>query len=436
MAPKTLASFAHALSVAHDLDAALVALGESLAESDRAAQVALLRLDAKRKMLTDALHVHGLKVESLPLETTFDHLPATARPAIETGGAFVDLGDKSTEYLRLLGFTPFPDGGLLSLRGLRHDGMLVGVLALQESRRIFGSRTAERFAPSVALFELAFFHYLEREARDEAVQTLESVMQRVHSEYDRRLSGMEGELAKARDEVKKGGSVDPVQVVQFEREAANAREEARKAARRADKVELQVSAAVGQLEQVHLELHRRSESLRQKTRTIYLIDRMLGLDAEAEDPRTLAEGLLTLAGDDMQAQRSSLMLVEPGTDLLYLAALRGVAPSVEVGQRVPLGSGVAGKVARTRETLLVQDVDDAKSHALLQDEFFTTGSFISTPLVYRGELVGVMNLTNRARFGVFVEDDVERVRILAMVLSLIAVHSRLPERLLETLGVR
>ena len=82
----------------------------------------------------------------------------------------------------------------------------------------------------------------------------------------------------------------------------------------------------------------------------------------------------------------------------------------------------------------MQDVNDARAHALLHDEFFTTGSFICTPLVYRGELVGVMNLTNRARFGIFVEDDVERVRMLALVMSLIAMHSRLPVRLLESLS--
>ena len=435
MAPRTLASFAHALSVAHDLDAALVALGESLVDVDRAAQVALLRLDGKRQMLEDALHVRGLEIEPIRLETTFDHLPATARPGIETGGAFIDLGDKSTDYLRLLGFTPFPDGGLLSLRGLRHDGQLVAVLALQESRRIFGSRTAERFAPSVALFEIAYFRFIEREARLEAVQTLESVMQRVHVEHDKRLGKLEGELVKAKDEVRRStGTVDPTQFVHLEREAAHAREEARKATRRADAVDQQVGAAVGQLEQAHLELHRRSESLRQKTRTIYLIDQMLGLDAGADDPRKLAEGLLTLAGDDMQAQRCSLMLVEPDSGQLYLAAMRGVAPNVEIGMRVPLGTGVAGKVARSRETLLVQDVNDARAHALLHDEFFTTGSFICTPLVYRGELVGVMNLTNRARFGIFVEDDVERVRMLALVMSLIAMHSRLPVRLLESLS--
>ena len=154
MAPRTHAQFAHALSVAHDLDAALVALGEALADVDRAAQVALMRLDGKRAMLEDALHVRGNTIERIRLETTFDHIPPTARPNIESGGGFVDLGDKSTDYARLFGFTPLPDGGLLSLRGIRHEGQLVAVLVLQESKRIFGARTAERFAPSVALFDI------------------------------------------------------------------------------------------------------------------------------------------------------------------------------------------------------------------------------------------------------------------------------------------
>jgi hypothetical protein len=66
----------------------------------------------------------------------------------------------------------------------------------------------------------------------------------------------------------------------------------------------------------------------------------------------------------------------------------------------------------TREPLLVQDVTDGAMHPLLRDEYLTTGSFISFPLVYHGELLGVVNLTNRAKRGVFIEEDVERVRLL------------------------
>ena len=45
-------------------------------------------------------------------------------------------------------------------------------------------------------------------------------------------------------------------------------------------------------------------------------------------------------------------------------------------------TGVAGKVAATREPILVQDVTEVRDHPLLKDEYFTSGSFISFPLVY------------------------------------------------------
>jgi putative methionine-R-sulfoxide reductase with GAF domain len=436
MPPRTLASLAHALSVAPDHDASLVALAEALIELDRAAAVGVLRYDLRRELFDELAVVEDNRVRRSRVDTTFDHLPPAIQPAVRGGGQFVDLGDKSADYARLFDLPQVPDGGMLSLRGLHVDGQLAAVLALQESKRIFGARTAERFAPSVALYELAYGRLVEKDGREEAGRTLEGVMQRVHAEYERRLSELGIELRKARSEAEQTGGRDTTRLLEAEREAVRLTEELRRATTRASKVEQQVAAAVGQLEQAHVELHRRSESLRQKTRTLYLLDRMLSLDGAADDPRRLADGLLNLAGEDMQAQRCSLMLLEPGTETLVLSAVRGVAPNVALGERVPIGRGVAGRVAASREPLLVQDVSDATAHPLLQDQFFTTGSFISCPLVYRDELVGVLNLTNRARFGVFVEEDVERVRLLALVTALICVNSRLSERLIPALSVR
>lgn len=430
MPPRTLASLAHALSVAPDLDAALVALGEALAEVDRTSTVALLRYDGRREMLSDRLTPAGGGIERSAVETTFDHLPPPVRLAVASGGQFVDLADQSEEYARLFRLRPQPEGGWLSLRGVRADGHLTAVIALYEPKKIFGTRASERFAPSVALFELAHARFAEREAREEAVHTLEDITQRVHGEYVRKLAVLEQQLTQAR------GGADPAQAIALEREAARAQEEARKSARRAQAVEQQVLAAVEQLEKAHVELHRRSESLRQKTRTLYLIDRVLSLDSGADDPRQLVDGLLSLVGDDMQAQRCSLMLRAPEPDHLYLAAARGLAPNVSEGARVRIGEGVSGRVAAAREPLLVMDVADAQAHPLLRDQYFTTGSFISFPLVYHDQLVGVVNLTNRAQRGVFVDEDVERVRILALVISLVATRARLAERLVETLGVR
>jgi signal transduction protein with GAF and PtsI domain len=229
--------------------------------------------------------------------------------------------------------------------------------------------------------------------------------------------------------------VDPERIVSLEREVAKAMEDARRASKKAAAVEATVGAAVEQLELAHVELHRRSEALRQKSRTIYLIDRVLTLDALTDDPREMVNGLLTLVGDDMGAQRCSLLLRAPEDDALYLAAARGIPTNVPEGHRIYFGQGVAGKVASTRQPLLVQDVAEAKNHPLIRDELFTTGSFISFPLVYHGYLVGVVNLANRSMHGIFVDEDIERVRLLGLVISLVATQAKLAERLFDTISV-
>jgi signal transduction protein with GAF and PtsI domain len=168
-----------------------------------------------------------------------------------------------------------------------------------------------------------------------------------------------------------------------------------------------------------------------------LIDRVLTLAAASEEPRRLADGLLALVGDDMQALRCSLFLTVPGdATRLYLAAGRGLAPHITLGSRITVGEGVAGAVAQSREPMLVVDAGDAASQPLLGDEYLTTGSFISFPLVLHDELVGVVNLTNRAQRGLFVEEDVERVRLLGLVISLVASEAQLPERLMGAIGER
>jgi len=438
MPPRTLASLAHALSVAPDLDAALVALGEGLAELDRTAQIALLHYDARRDMIRDRVQPIDGRIDRLSVETTFDHLPQSVRGSVTTGGQFIDVQEQPSEFGRMFGLRMLPEEAFLALRGLRFDGGLVAIIVMYEAKKFFGTRATERVAPAVALFELAYARFAEREAREEAVRTLEDVTQRVHEEYIRKLGAMEKELFETKEHAARdaGGTVDGERFLALEKELARSAEQLRKATRRADAVEHQAGAAVGQLEQAHIELHRRSENLRAKTRTLYLIERVLSIDAENDDPQQLVDGLLALVGNDMQAQRCSLMLRAPEPGALFLAAARGVAPNVQMGARSTIGKGVAGLVAANREPILVEDVTEAHGHPLLKDAFFTAGSFISFPLVYHDELVGVVNLTNRAHEGVFLEEDIERVKLLGLVISLVASHARLPERLIDLIGAR
>src|SRR5678809_1041589 len=101
MPPRTLASLAHALTVSADPDAALAALGEALAEVDRFAQLALIRYDERREMLTERVLLVGGRASAVALDTTFDHLPNRERTAIAAGGQFVDFGESADEFARL-----------------------------------------------------------------------------------------------------------------------------------------------------------------------------------------------------------------------------------------------------------------------------------------------------------------------------------------------
>lgn len=402
-------------------------------DGDRSAVLALLRYDGRKEMLRERLTPTGGHVESGTVDTTFDHLPPNVRTLVSGGGQFVDLGERSAEYARLFGLSPFGDGGLLSLRGLTTDGHLSAVLVLYEQKKMFGTRTSERFAPSAALFDLAFARFADREARDEAVNTLEAVTQKVHGDYLTKLGELEHELTVTKEHAS-SGEHDATNRVHLEQELRNAQENARRAAHQRNSLEQQLMSAVGQLEQAHIELHRRHEALRQKTRTLYLLERALALDNVTGDPGPLVDGLLAMVGDDMQAQRCSMMLRAPEPESLYLAAARGLMPSVQLGQRTKFGKGVAGIVATTREPLLVQDVADGAMHPLLRDEYLTTGSFISFPLIYHNELLGVVNLTNRAKRGVFIEEDVERVKLLGLVISLMVTRAQLVDRLLQSIN--
>lgn len=439
MPPRTLASLAHALSASSSLDAALVALGEALEDIDRSARIALMRYHPRKKMLRDALVPNATGgVDKVAIGTAFEHLPPKFRNEIVHGGRFADFGDDSEQYARLLGLSDSVDGGMLALRGLTADGTLAAVLALYEPRRIFGTRVMERFAPAAALFDLAFARFAEQEARQEAVRTLESVTERVHADYLEKLHTLETQMHKLEQQrqamlTPSGVPVMPEQLLALEQEAAKRREQARRATHRAKMLEQQAAAAVEQLERAHIELHRRSETARQKTRSLYLVERVLSLDASTDDPRKLADGMVALLGDDMQAQRCSIVLRAPEPETLYLAAARGLPPDVPRAQRIRIGEGVAGKVAARREPVLVRDVADTTQHPYLKDEYFTTGSFISFPLVYDDMLIGVVNVTNRAQRGVYIEEDVDRIRMLAMLIALIAANAQLPDRLLAAL---
>ena len=112
MPPRTLVSLAHALSAATDLDAALVALAEGIADTDREARIALLRLDARSGLVRERALATGGRVVREPLETALEQLPRRILQTLNAGGILADLADESPEFAGMFALPMPEDGGL------------------------------------------------------------------------------------------------------------------------------------------------------------------------------------------------------------------------------------------------------------------------------------------------------------------------------------
>jgi two-component system, OmpR family, sensor histidine kinase KdpD len=101
------------------------------------------------------------------------------------------------------------------------------------------------------------------------------------------------------------------------------------------------------------------------------------------------ETILRSAMDLLTGESGSIMLLETSDDLVAVLA-RG--NDIAVGMRVRVGSGIAGRVAATREALLIEGQADPSQFPGLTQREQQVVSALSVPLVSRDQLFGVPNV--------------------------------------------
>ena len=128
---------------------------------------------------------------------------------------------------------------------------------------------------------------------------------------------------------------------------------------------------------------------------------------------------VTLGGD-----RVSILLVDRDKKILVVRAAVGYANEV-YDMRIPIGNGITGWVAAHRRTLRVNNV--------LQDTRYIEGSpntrsEIAIPLLYRSELLGVLNVESE-QLSAYAESDEELLGTLGGSLAAIIANARLLEQI-------
>jgi putative methionine-R-sulfoxide reductase with GAF domain len=143
------------------------------------------------------------------------------------------------------------------------------------------------------------------------------------------------------------------------------------------------------------------------------------------DEEELLAALLERVRNVLGVDTAAVLLLDRSARELIATAASGIEEEVRQGVRIPLGAGFAGRVAASREPVILNRVD----HTTVRNPLLVARgirSLLGVPLVAAGAVIGVLHvgsLTDR----VFGAEDVELLR-LAADRAAFAVHSMMAKK--------
>jgi PAS domain S-box-containing protein len=135
----------------------------------------------------------------------------------------------------------------------------------------------------------------------------------------------------------------------------------------------------------------------------------------------------------MQAEASSVFLIDRQTDELYFEVATGPKEEEVKKIRLKKGEGIAGWVASTGLSLLVPDVSKDPRFAKRVDAetHFITRSILCVPLKVRNQIIGVVQVVNRLGAASFSESETKFLEALASQAAIAIENTNLYEHLEE-----
>ncbi|HLC25724.1 MAG TPA: ATP-binding protein [bacterium] len=135
--------------------------------------------------------------------------------------------------------------------------------------------------------------------------------------------------------------------------------------------------------------------------------------------------VLSTALAELQAETGSIMLLDPETGQLRIAAAVGLEEYVGKREEKNAGGGISRYVLDKGEPLLIEDIDRSVFRKVNDQKRYTTRSLISVPINVHEEPLGVINVTNKKGQGTFTQEDLKILQIVAYQAALAIKNSRL-----------
>jgi Nif-specific regulatory protein len=111
---------------------------------------------------------------------------------------------------------------------------------------------------------------------------------------------------------------------------------------------------------------------------------------------------------------SVLMLDRRRNRLVFMAAVGDRGPSL-LGEEFDADLGIAGKVTATAKPVIVPDVRESKDffRGIDAKSSFQTRGLVAAPLIWKGEVIGVVEVLNKIGGGPYDQDDLTLLQVFA-----------------------
>jgi diguanylate cyclase (GGDEF)-like protein len=140
------------------------------------------------------------------------------------------------------------------------------------------------------------------------------------------------------------------------------------------------------------------------------------LTSQLHNPEALYEAIIDIATNLFKAEKGSLML--PENNSLRIKAVKGINKWLVQDVRVKIGERIAGKVFKDGSPLFTNEIEKIGIPHIKPGYHYKTGSFMSVPIKFGSETLGVINIADRTTGEKFTDRDLTLINHFANYASI------------------